>query len=170
MLLAERGFDVVAVDASAAMVAETRRRVAQVVGAAAAGRRVQQAPMDNLTQFPDRHFDLTVALGIYHQAHSREEWNRALVETARVTRMGGTLLVAVFSPRSQPHGTPLVRIAHDLSVYQGFASGPLFLVEPDQLDRELVAHGFEPWETTKSVTVETDGGFRVTVNGCYRRV
>ena len=170
VLLAERGFDVVAVDASAAMVAETRKRVARVVGAAAARRRVRQAPMDDLTRFPGGHFDLVVALGIYHQAHSRKEWNRALAETARVTRTDGTLLVAVFSPRSRPQGTPLMRIAGDPSVYQGFASGPLFLVEPDQLDRELRAHGFEPRETTESVIVATDGGFRVTVNGCYRRL
>lgn len=54
VLLAQRGFDVVAVDASAAMVAETRKRVARAVGAAAARRRVQQASMDNLKQFPTR--------------------------------------------------------------------------------------------------------------------
>ena len=37
----------------------------------------------------DASFDLVVALGIYHNARSAEEWQAALAETARVLKPGG---------------------------------------------------------------------------------
>ena len=48
-LLALKGFDVHALDASAAMVAHTRERLAAVLGVAEAERRVRQGRMDDLT-------------------------------------------------------------------------------------------------------------------------
>ena len=95
VMLAERGFDLVALDGSAAMVAETRRRVALVLGEEEAAARVRVARMDSLEPVGDESTDLVVALGIYHQAERREEWDAALRETARVLRPGGRLLVAV---------------------------------------------------------------------------
>ena len=65
-LLASEGFDVHALDASAAMVAHTRERLAALLGVAEAERRVRQGRMDDLSAYPAAHFDLVIALGIYH--------------------------------------------------------------------------------------------------------
>ncbi len=99
--LARRGFDVCAVDASEAMVAETRRRLASHLGDEQAERRVRVGRMDNLDWAPDASFELVVALGVYHCAQSFPEWDRALSETARVLAPRGKLLVSVFTPETR---------------------------------------------------------------------
>ncbi|HEX6068288.1 MAG TPA: class I SAM-dependent methyltransferase, partial [Longimicrobiaceae bacterium] len=93
VLLAERGFDVWAVDASGPMVERTRERVAEILGADAARERVRVGAMDDLSCFPESSFDLVVALGIYHNARSVDEWERSIAETTRVLTSGGRLLV-----------------------------------------------------------------------------
>src|SRR5512146_2345170 len=52
VLLAQKGFDFYAVDASAAMVEETRRRVGAIVGPVAARERVRIVHMDDLSSLP----------------------------------------------------------------------------------------------------------------------
>ena len=89
VFLAEKGVDVVATDGSAAMVARTRDRLAAVLGQEEAVSRATQAFMDATPGARDASFDLVVALGIYHNARSPEEWERALAETARVLKAGG---------------------------------------------------------------------------------
>src|SRR4030095_13103316 len=74
VLLADKGFDVEALDASPAMVAKTRERLARSLGAAEAERRVRVGRMDDLSPAADVTFDLVVALGLYHCAESRAEW------------------------------------------------------------------------------------------------
>ena len=73
VLLAQRGFDVMAMDASQAMGAETRRRVAETVGSEEAEARVRPGRMDDLGEHRDGSFDLVVALGVYHCAASPRE-------------------------------------------------------------------------------------------------
>lgn len=89
VLLAEQGFYVWAVDAFVAMVERTRERVAAVLGPEQARERVQLGRMGDLSSFADGRFDLVVALGVYHGAASRAEWERAMAETARVLKPGG---------------------------------------------------------------------------------
>ena len=60
--------------------------------------------MDDLGDFADGSFDLVVALGVYHCATRRGEWDSALAETARVLRVGGRLLVAIFTPETDLTG------------------------------------------------------------------
>ena len=76
-------------------VERTRERVAEILGADAARERVRVGAMDDLSCFPESSFDLVVALGIYHNARSVDEWERSVAETARVLRSGGRLLVNV---------------------------------------------------------------------------
>ena len=97
-VLARRGFDLYALDASRAMVAHTRKRLSAILGERQAARRVLHGRMDDTGEFADGSFDLVVALGVYHCASSRGEWDSALAETARVLKGGGKLLVAIFSP------------------------------------------------------------------------
>lgn len=169
LLLAAAGFDLHAVDSSRAMIERTRARVAELLGPDEARRRVRLGAMDDLN-FESGSFDLVVALGVYHNAHSPEEWDRALSETARVLKPDGVLLVANFSKRIRPDGvrpTPVPGMPH---VYEGLPSGRVYLVGAQGLDAALSDHGLLAESPTRTVEVVKNGGLRVTINGLYRKV
>ncbi len=170
VLLARRGFDVIARDASRAMVEATRGRVAEILGAEEAGRRVRLGSMDRLEGIADGSMDLVVALGVLHEAHSEAEWERALGELRRVAATGAWLLVAEFTDAFDPEGTGLPRVAGERHIYEGVGSGRAHLVDAPTLDRELGEFGFTPWVPTETVRRATDaGGWRVTANALYRK-
>jgi len=169
VVLAERGFDVLAVDSSVAMVERTRKRVGAILGGPEAERRVVVGSMDELGFLSDVSVDLVVALGILHQAGSRIQWLRAVTEIARVLRDGGLFLCAVWSPRTRPDGQPLEKVPDEEHVYLGFHSGRHFLLEADDLDSEMARHGLMVAAPTEVVEVDTETGLRVTINGLYRR-
>ncbi len=168
--LAERGFAVEALDGSAAMAARTRERLALVLGAEEAARRVFVGPMDDLSRFADGRFDLVVALGIYHCAHSRAEWDRALSESARVLAPGGRLLVSVFTPETDLTGGGIRAVPGEPGVYEGFDSGGRHvLVHADELDREMARFGLVPVAPTRTARPKVETGRRVSANGLYAR-
>ena len=167
VFLAARGFDVFAVDASEAMVAETRRRLAPLLGEAEAARRARVGRMDDLGSTPDAGFQLVVALGIYHCAPSRAEWDRALSETARVLVSGGKLLVSVFTPETDLTGRGIVPVPGEPHVYEGFESGRSVLVDAEALDAELARYGFVPLVPTAIARPKVEVGRRVSANGLY---
>ncbi len=169
VFLAERGFDVIGVDASRAMVAETRRRLGAVLGEAEARARVRLGRMDRLTDLADQSFDLVVALGVLHSAGSRTEWEATLKEVFRVLRPGGKFLVANHTDQADLDGRGLTRVPGDDPIYER-TSGLSFLVSAEQLDEEMARQGFERLLPTETVRRETDrGGVRVTANGLYSR-
>lgn len=173
--LAERGFDLVALDGSRAMVAKTRLRVAEIWGGdqraeEEARRRVLHGRMDDLSPLEDGSCDLIVALGIYHAARSEDEWRRTLDESVRVLARGGLLLVSVFTPETDLTGEGVQRVPGEDHVYQGLPGGRrAYLVRAEDLDRELARHGLEPAADTETVHREMETGRRVTVNGLYRK-
>jgi SAM-dependent methyltransferase len=169
VLLASRGFDVFAVDMSAAMVRRTRERAASILGEAAAARRVQRAPMEDLSGFESEDFELVIALGVFHVATTGEQWDDALSEATRVLAPGGLLLVSVFSSRTNPTGKGIVPVPGERHVYEGLRSGRHYLVEAEELDAEMARRGLEPVEPTDTVVVPLESGRRVTVNGLYRK-
>lgn len=167
VLLLERGFDVTAMDSAPAMVERTRNRLRAIDRAA--GDRVRVARMDALDFAGNDRFDLVVALGIYQQAQSGDEWSRALGETARVLKPGGRCLVANFAPGTRLGDSPEL-VPGSGFVYTGFRFGNACLLEPDQLDAEFAAVGLTPETPTRVVVRETpEGGRRRTVNARYRR-
>lgn len=167
VVLADRGFDVFAVDSSKAMIRKTRERIAGILGADLATERVIIGHMEDLSAFRDSMFHLVVALGLYHNATHQIQWNRALLETARVLSPKGKVLVSNFSPRCDPAGTGLSAVEGEPNVYEGFGSGRHYFVEADQLDREMARLGLVPAVPTETVVKKTDNGKRVTVNGLY---
>ncbi len=170
VLLAEKGFDVEALDASPAMVAKTRQRVTAILGAEEAERRVRVGRMDDLSTAADATFDLVVALGLYHCAQSRAEWERALSETARVLKPGARLLVSVFTPETDLTGRGTRAVAGEPDVYEGFDSGARHvLVDAAGLDRELARFGLLPLEPTRTARPKVETGRRVSANGLYRK-
>lgn len=168
-VLARRGFDLHALDASRAMVAHTKSRLAPILGQQRAARRVRHDRMDDLGGFADGLFELVVALGIYHCAASRAEWDAALGETARVLRGGGRLLVALFTPQTDLTGDGIRPVPGEPHVYDGLPSGRAFLVDQETLDAEASRLGFVPLIASRTVRVETGSGHRVTVNALYRK-
>jgi len=168
VFLARLGFDVLAVDSARAMVEETRRRLAVIVGDEAAAARVRVAPMDRLEPVPDGSVELIVALGVYHNAASGGEWDRALAEAHRVLARGGRLLVSDFTDKLDPEGKGLTRVEGEPHVFLGTSSGRVYLLSAGELDREMIRHGFTPFAPTATVTRETEnGGRRVTANGLF---
>ena len=170
VVLAERGFDIFAIDTSAAMVERTRARLVPLLGAAEAKRRVRVGDMTDLRAFGDATFHLVVALGVYHNARNREVWDHALRETERVLARGGRVLVSNFGPGSAPGGTLVQPVQGEPHVYEGFESGPLFLFEAGALDSEMSAHGLHPVVPTETVVTTQGAGRRVTVNALYGKV
>lgn len=168
-VLAERGFDVQAIDSSSSMVARTRERVAAVLGTGAAQRRVRVGRMEDLGDFASESFQLVVALGVFHNAASDETWDLTLMETARVLVRDGLVLVANHTPRSEPRGAAVRRVAGTRHLYEGFDSGPLYLLDADELDAEMARHGLTPVVPTETVETPTEEGRRVTANGLYRK-
>lgn len=170
--LAANGADVLAFDASSAMVTETTVRLAEVVGQAEAEWRVRKGYLDDLGEYLNSGFDLVVALGVLQNAQTAAEWQRALAETARVLRPGGLVLVANFAPDSAPAGTPLTRVPGSQDVWAGFESPSRHMTLPsaDRLDAQFGQHGLLPALPTERVRVETAQGHRVTINALYSRV
>ena len=168
-LMVSRGFDVFAVDTSNAMVERTRERIVWIVGQDEARRRVYVASMADLAGFVDASIHLVVALGVYHSADSRDQWNRALAETARVLMGDGCVLVSNFSPRSDLTGEGLTEVDGEPGVFEGLPSGRHVLLEAGDLDTEMERHGLVPVVATNTVFVDTERGRRVTVNGLYRK-
>ena len=169
VFLAQRGFDVRAIDFSTAMVKETRRRLAEILGEEEAIARVQVGEMDRLDDFEDGSFDLIVALGIYHGAETPEEWDRALAESNRVLARYGHALVANHSDEYDPEGTGLLPVVGQPHVFDGLKSGRSYLIDAATLDQEMERHGFVPTVPTETVRRSTEAGVRVTVNGLYTK-
>ncbi|HKF42901.1 MAG TPA: class I SAM-dependent methyltransferase [Thermoanaerobaculia bacterium] len=167
VLLAQSGFDVEAVDSSAAMVARTRERLASILGRAEAERRVRVGRMDDLSWASDADFEIVVALGIYHCAESRAEWDRSLSESERVLAPGGRLLVSVFTPETDLTGGGIRAVAGEPHVYDGFDSGRSFLVDAMELDLEMARHGLRPFKPTSTARPKVQVGRRVSANGFY---
>ena len=168
-VLARRGFDLYALDASRAMVAHTRERLAPILGEDEAERRVRLGRMGDLGAFADGFLDLVVALGVFHCATSRAEWDAALVETARVLRGGGKLLVAIFTPETDLTGDGIRPVHGEPHLYDGLTADRSFLVDQATLDAEMRRIALEPLVTSRTVRVETRSGQRVTVNALYRK-
>lgn len=168
--LAERGHDVEALDASEAMVARTRERLAELVGAEEARRRVGSGRMDDLSRFSDGRFDLVVALGVYHNARDREEWDRTLAESVRVLAPEGRILVSVFTPETDLTGEGIRPVPGEPHVYEGLPAGRVFFVEAEVLDAEMTRHGLVPAAPTTTVRRESGVELRVTVKGLYRKL
>jgi len=161
--------EVHAIDASRAMLEETRTRLAQVLGDELARERVQFGHMDDLSRFGDASFDLVISLGVLHQARSWPEWNRAADETARVLRPGGLLLLNQFAPGTDLTGAGMPPVQGEPHAFDGFHDGRGVLLSPDEIDAELARRGLAPVDPTETVTVPMDPGQRLSVNGLYRR-
>ncbi len=169
VLLADRGFEVHAVDASRAMVAKTRQRLAVVLGKREANRRARQGRMDDLGAYPPTHFHLVVALGVYHGAQSLAEWDRAVAETVRVLDAGGLLLTASFTPETDLTGEGVRPVPGEPHVYEGLPSGRLVLMEAPEIDAAMARHGLAPVVPSSVVRVEQPPERRVTVNSLFRK-
>lgn len=169
VLLAECGASVWAVDSSEAMVEKTRERLGQYIGEAKATAHVIRGEMTDLGRFTDGFFHLIVALGIYHNARTREQWDMALSETARVLATDGLLLVAVFTPETDLTGEGVTPVAGEPLVYEGFPSGRAVLMDEATLERELARYGLALAAPAEVVTKPREPGQRVSVNALYRK-
>jgi len=171
VVLAEKGFDFEARDSSEAMIAKTRERVAPIIGASEASRRVRVGRMEALGAYANGSFDLVVALGIFHCAQTRVDWERTLSETARVLKRGGRVLVSVFTPETDLTGRGTRAVPGEPDVYEGFDTGGRHvLVDAAALDRDMARFGLSPLEPTRTARPKVEIGRRVSANGLYGKV
>lgn len=169
ILLARRGFDVWALDASPAMVERTRADLARVLGPEAAAERVRLGPMDDLSAFEDETFALVVAFGIFHNARTWAEWRRAVSETARVLAPGGILLVYHFTPEVDLTGNGVQPVPGEPHTFDGLTHGRCVLLEAAELDAEMARHGLHAARPTETVRLESETSRRVIADARYLR-
>ncbi|NNE10357.1 MAG: class I SAM-dependent methyltransferase [Gemmatimonadetes bacterium] len=169
VLLAEAGFDVRAIDFAEIMVRTTRARLLPILGEEAAADRVRKRRMSDLSDWDEATFDWILALGVYQQAQSEDEWNAALDETARVLKPEGLVLVANFGPGTGSRENPPALVPGSRFLYTGFHFGNSCHLTAKQLDDEFARRGFEVAEKTETVRKETETGARETVNALYRK-
>ena len=171
VFLAERGFPGVAVDASAAMVATTRERLAPF--AATAPWRVLQRPMSELDDLEAGSFALLLALGVLQNAPNEAMFTRTLAHLARLATDDAHLFVQNFGPDSRPHGEPLRRVDGTRHVWTGFSADDpdlrYTLPDPAALDGLVAHHGFLSATPTRVVRKSVKGGERSTIIADYRR-
>lgn len=166
-VLAARGFDLYALDASPAMVAATRDRVALHLGAPEGARRVRLGDMVDLSRWPDGAFHLVVALGVFHLASTEALWYAALAETARVLKDGGRCLVSNFAPGTGPLEAPYERVEGSRFLHHSSKGGSLCLRDDAGLDADFGALGLFPELPTATVEKLLDDRRRVTSNGRF---
>ena len=89
LALAQEGYDVTAVELVAHNLDVLRRKITPDMTIQA----LQGNALD-LSRFPDNSFDLTLSLGPMYHLYSEADKKRAISEALRVTKPGGTLMVA----------------------------------------------------------------------------
>lgn len=171
VFLAGRGFDVFALDSARSMVDRTRAELRTRGGMSAdeAQRRVLLGTMDDLSRFEDRSVSMVVALGVFQQAQSVSEWQRALREATRVLSPGGRCLVANFGPGTGAIGSDAERVEGTEFVFTGLRYGNACLLTVEQLDGEFARVGLSSEIASVQVVRENEGQRRVTVNALYRK-
>ena len=97
ILLAKRGYDVVALDLEPLALRKARAIVAR---AGASARFVAGNALD--LRFPAARFDLVLDYGCFHHVVTRD-WPRYRREVARVLKAGGHLVLSVFSTKFRHH-------------------------------------------------------------------
>lgn len=168
--LASAGFAVWALDASSAMVAHTRERVATHLGREEAVVRVRRGDMADLGAFADGWFDAVIAIGVLSGAGSWSAWRRTVAEIARVLASGGELILTHFTPETSPDGPSLERVPAEPHLYRRvFDDRPACLLHRPELDAYLAAHGLDPLVATVEVPATTMDGHRTTLNGHFRK-
>jgi len=168
-LLAQRGCWLTAVDTSQGMVAKTRERLVPILGEVQAREAVRVAPMTDLGFLPDASVDLIVAFGIYHQAETDEEYQRALRESARVLRPGGLCMVSNFAPGTSRPGRPMRKVEGTRSIYKGLGHGRNCMRTLEELDQDFREMGLMPVEPTRMQERHDETMNRFNVRGLYRK-
>jgi len=166
--LSQKGFDFYAIDSSKAMLAKTKERLKEYLSMSEINKRVLDMQMSKL-EFKNNYFDFIIALGIIQDAQTEAEWHKTVAELARVLKPKGKLLVAHFSPDSDPHGRGVNLLKDSKHLYTGFAPNrKLVLLTANELDMNMLEHNFTPISKTSSVKIKTKNGYRSTVNAYYQ--
>ena len=167
--LAAAGLDVYALDASEAMVDETRRRLAAFVDDPT--ERVHHGPFEDLARYPDAHVDAVLAIGVLHIQPSIEAWRATARQIARILRPGGRLLLSHFTPNPAPGHAPPTPVPGMPHVYDDvMRHRRTLLLTPDEADAELAAVGLVPRVATVEHPMTSVTGHAITrLDGDYVR-
>jgi SAM-dependent methyltransferase len=167
--LADAGLDVYALDASAAMVDETRRRLAAHVPDPEA--RVHHGPFEDLARYPAAHFDAVLAIGVLHIQPSIQAWRATAARVARLLRPGGRLLLSHFTPNPAPGHDPPAPVPGAPHLYDDvMRHRRTLLLTPDEADAELAAVGLVPRTHTVEGPMTSVTGHAITrLDGDYVR-
>ena len=169
VFLAQKGFDVWALDSSHAMVEKTKSLLKAIWSLDKNNSRIFTASMENLHWAKDGFFDLVIALGLYHNAESQKMFRKAIQESARVLKAGGRILVANFAPGVSLEHLDLEKEKHSKHMWKDKTHGKLCLLTGDELDFEMKRIMLFPVTKTQTVVKQLERGKRVTVNALYKK-
>ncbi|HSJ09845.1 MAG TPA: hypothetical protein VK928_08015, partial [Longimicrobiales bacterium] len=84
-----------------------------------------------------------------------------------VLKRGGRILLNQFTPDVDLTGKGVRPVEGEPGVYDGMPDGRAVLMNADDLDRAMAAHGLLPDVPSETVRVDTAEGRRVSVNALY---
>ncbi|MEK7095517.1 MAG: class I SAM-dependent methyltransferase [Patescibacteria group bacterium] len=90
-LLLKLGFETHACDVNPEMIRATKTRISDLGSATIVEGTMLDIP------FPDEYFDVVVTTGVLHQAKSHQEYERAIGELNRVTKLGAVVSLNIFT-------------------------------------------------------------------------
>lgn len=161
-MLANYGYDLYACDFNAGMAAETVKRLKNTHPEIDWTTRVSQASMLELP-YPREYFDAVVSNGVYHNAWSREDLEKALRETAGVLRPQRYLCFNLFT---SGFVSPDLRPAEDIrGLYVTVEGLRMTLVSKNDFLLMAESHGLKPTKEITEYLREVTTGKRFVMRG-----
>ncbi len=162
-MMLNMGFDTYACDYHIKMVEYTKNRISSILPENELDKRVTQQNMLDLS-FENESFDIVLANGVYHNVSSEELFEKAIMETSKIIKLGGMLYVNMFSDGY---------IDSDLSVkaekymYQTLDGLDLLLLPQDKVLEIFNKYGLELSEGLYSYNSKLAVGIRYVVRGAF---
>lgn len=165
-LLLDLGFQVWACDVHEGMVTSTKKRVADKLGEAEAGKRVIAASFLQLP-YEDAEFDVVIASGVLHNTETIEEELQGITELSRIIKPGGYACVNVFYQGVVPEELKPARA--DGRVFFTREGLYMTLLTKEELMAAFGKHGLHPVGDIATYESNVNTGVRSVFRGVFQK-